>query len=338
MSRLKDLLFKDLEGLSGAARKKYWQETGTAYLYLLPATVIIALFHFLPIFYAFYVSLNKWGILRERFVGLDNYIRLATDPDFWKALTVTIWFVIGTVPLALALSLAVAVLLFQNIKGRGIFRTIYFLPNITSVVAAAVVWGWIFNGQYGVLNYFLELIGIPPQKWLLEPYGIFALVARNWGLTLTGFAAGPSLAMVSIIIMTIWSSLGFNMIIFLAGLGNISRELHEAARIDGANEWQVFSRITFPLLSPTTFFLLIISIIRSFQAFNQIYAMTIRNGPAGGPLDTTRTITVYVVNKAFLAGNPQMGYAAAAAFGLFAIILLLTVLQFRTAEGRVIYE
>jgi len=239
---------------------------------------------------------------------------------------------------ALALSLGVAVLLFQNIKGRGIFRTVYFLPNITSVVAAAIVWGWIFNSQYGVLNYFLELIGIPPQKWLLEPYGIFALVAKNWGITLSGLAAGPSLALVSIIIMTIWSSLGFNMIIFLAGLGNISKELHEAARIDGANEWQVFSRITFPLLSPTTFFLLIISIIRSFQAFNQIYAMTIRNGPAGGPLDTTRTITVYVVNTAFLAGNPKMGYAAATAFVLFAIILLLTVLQFRTAEGRVVYE
>jgi multiple sugar transport system permease protein len=340
MMNMRDLLFRETAGLSEGARKRYWRESFTAYLYLVPATVILTLFHFFPIFYAFYVSLNKWSILQERFLGLSNYVQLVQDSEFWQSLVVTIYFAIGTVPLTLILSLFVAVLLFQNIVGRGIFRTVYFLPNITSVVAAAVVWGWIFNPQYGVINYFLNKIGWPSQRWLVEPTGIFELIGVK-GLHLTSFpswAAGPSLALVSIMIMTIWAGIGFNMIIYLAGLGNIPKELYEAARIDGANEWQVFRKITLPLLSPTTFFLLVISTIRSFQAFNQIYTMTIRNGPAGGPLNTTRVVTVLIYNLAFGGGIPKMGYAAAAAFILFGIILALTILQFRVAEQRVHYE
>jgi multiple sugar transport system permease protein len=332
---------KELQGARPEARQRYWRETFTAYLYLLPATLILLTFHFLPIFYAFFVSLNKWGILQERFVGLQNYINLLQDADFWQSLSVTVWFVIGTVPVALALSLLVAVLLFQNIKGRGIFRTLFFLPNITSVVAAGVVWSWIFNVNYGVLNFVLEKIGIEKLKWLQEPRGLFEVIANRLGMDVSAvpnFLLGPSVAMVAIIIMTVWYSIGFNMIIFMAGLGNISKDVYEAARIDGGNEWQVFWRITLPLLSPTTFFLLVISIIRSFQAFNQIYTMTMRNGPAGGPMNTTRTVTVYVINTAFLGGSPKLGYASAAAFILFGIILLLTVIQFRTAEGRVQYE
>jgi len=331
----------DLEGASAGARRRYWRETFTAYLYLLPATLILATFHFLPIFYAFFISLNKWTIIQERFLWFENYVRLLQDPDFWQSLAVTLWFVIGTVPVALALGLLVAVLLFQNIRGRGIFRTLFFLPNITSVVAAGVVWGWIFNVQYGVLNFFLEKIGIEKLGWLQEPRGLFEVIANRLGIEVTGvpgWMLGPSVALLAIIIMTIWYSLGFNMIVFLAGLGNVNRELYEAARIDGANERQLFWRITLPLLSPTTFFLLVISIIRAFQAFNQIYAMTIRNGPAGGPMNMTRTVTVYVINTAFLGGNPKLGYAAAAAFILFGIILLLTIIQFRSAEGRVYYE
>jgi multiple sugar transport system permease protein len=332
---------KDLEGASSGARRRYWRESVTAYAYILPATVILLIFHFLPIFYAFFISLNKWGILQERFIGLQNYTNLLRDSDFWQSLAVTVWFVIGTVPIGLALSLIVAVLLFQNIKGRGIFRTLFFLPNITSVVAAGVVWSWIFNVQYGVLNYLLEKIGVERLKWLQEPRGLFEVLATRMGFdisSLPDFLLGPSVAMVAIIIMTIWYSIGFNMIIFMAGLGNISRDVYEAARIDGASERALFWRITLPLLSPTTFFLLVISIIRAFQAFNQIYAMTIRNGPAGGPLNTTRTVTVYVINQAFLGGNPKLGYASAAAFILFGIILLLTIIQFRSAEGRVQYE
>ncbi len=334
-------VLKELEGASVAARQRYWRDTFTAYLYIFPATLILLTFHFLPIFYAFFISLNKWGILQERFVGLSNYINLLKDENFWQSLSVTVWFVIGTVPVGLALSLIVAVLLFQNMRGRGLFRTLYFLPNITSVVAAGVVWSWIFNVNYGVLNFILEKIGVEKLRWLQEPRGVFEVLANRMGMDVAGvpnWLLGPSVALLAIIIMTIWSSIGFNMIIFLAGLGNISRDVYEAARIDGASERQVFWGITIPLLSPTTFFLLVISIIRSFQAFNQIYAMTIRNGPAGGPLDTTRTVTVYVINTAFLGGNPKMGYASAAAFILFGIILLLTIIQFRSAEGRVQYE
>jgi multiple sugar transport system permease protein len=334
-------VIKELEGASAGARQRYWRETFTAYAYLLPATLVLLTFHFLPIFYAFFISLNKWGILQERFVGLANYINLLKDADFWQSLYVTVWFVIGTVPVSLALSLLVAVLLFRNIGGRGIFRTLYFLPNITSVVAAGVVWSWIFNVNYGVLNFLLEKVGIEKLQWLQEPRGIFEVIANRMGMDVAGVPTallGPSVAMLAIIIMTIWSSIGFNMIIFLAGLGNISKDVYEAARIDGASEGQVFWKVTLPLLSPTTFFLLVISVIRSFQAFNQIYAMTIRNGPAGGPLNTTRTVTVYVINTAFLGGNPKMGYASAGAFILFGIILLLTIIQFRSAEGRVQYE
>jgi multiple sugar transport system permease protein len=338
MSKLGDRLFKDTVGLTPGAKRRYWSETLAAYLYLLPAILIIVTFHFFPIFYAFFISLNKWSILQERFVGLQNYARLLWDPDLWNSLLVTIWYALGTVPFALAISLFIAILLFQNIQGRGIFRTVYFLPNITSVVAAAVVWGWVFNAQYGVINYFLELIGLKPLQWILEPTGVFKMFLENLGLNVPEWAGGPSLALVAVMIMTIWSAIGFNMIIYLAGLGNISRELNEAARIDGATEWQVFRKITFPLLSPTTFFLLVVSVIRSFRAFDGIYAMTTRNGPAGGPLNTTRTVTVYIYNTAFGAGNPKMGYAAAAAFILMAVVLILTIVQFRYVGEKVHYE
>jgi len=312
-------------------RQRFWLRSAQAYLYLLPALLIIGGFHFLPIFYAFYISLHKWEIVRERFIGLENYIDLIQDKDFGQSLVVTLYYVIGTVPLGLAVSLAVALLLFRNLKGTGIYRTIYFLPNVTSVVAAAVVWSWIFNPQqYGVLNYLLSLIGVQPQPWLLESNGIFKLLFQKIGVALPDWAGGPSLALVCIVIMSIWSSLGFNMIVFLAGLGSIPKELQEAARIDGASEWSVFWKVTFPLLSPTTFFLLIISTIRAFQAFNQIFVMT-----NGGPLNTTRTITVYIF-KTFYEST-RIGYGAAIAFALFAIILVLTLVQFKAIGARVYY-
>ncbi|MCC6445411.1 MAG: sugar ABC transporter permease [Armatimonadetes bacterium] len=316
---------------SALARKRLWRDSAQAYLYLTPALLIVGGFHFLPIFYAFYISLHKWEILQERFIGLENYTRLARDPEFGQSLLVTLYYVIGTVPLGLAVSLGVALLLFRGLKGTGFYRTVYFLPNITSVVAAAVVWSWIFNPQqYGVLNYLFSLFGSSPQQWLLESNGIFKLLFMKLGLPLPGWAGGPSLALVCIVVMSVWSSLGFNMIVFLAGLGSIPKEFQEAARIDGAGEWGVFWKVTFPLLSPTTFFLVIISTIRAFQAFNQIFVMT-----GGGPLGTTRTITVYIF-KTFYEST-RVGYGAAIAFALFAIILLLTLVQFKAIGERVHY-
>lgn len=308
--------------------RRLLHEHATAYFFLLPTLVLIGVFHLFAIFYAFYISLHKWSIVKEAYVGLANYVALAQDPEFRQALAVTVWYVIGTVPVGLAISLAVAVLIFQPIRAQGFFRTLFFLPYVTSLVAAAAVWQWMYNPDYGVVNLLLTRIGLPPQRWLLEPTGIFRLVLSPLHIPVPDWAAGPSLALVSIIIMSIWSSLGFNVIVYLAGLGSIPREYQEAARVDGASEWQVFRQITLPLLSPTTFFLLIIAIIRAFQAFNQIYVMA-PNEP------TARTLTLFIFQEFY--ASSQVGYGAAAAMVLFVILLILTAVQMRVGQERVHY-
>jgi len=318
--------------LPPAARRRYLRECAGAYLFLLPTLVIIGVFQLFAIFYALYISLHRWSLLREGFVGLRNYLDLAADPEFRQALVVTVWYVLGTVPLGLVVSLAAAVLLFRSVRGRGFYRVLFFLPYVTSLVAAGFVWQWMYNGDYGVVNLVLSRIGVPAQhlpRWLLEPEGIFRLVAAPVGIALPDWAAGPSLALVSIVIMSIWSSLGFNVIVYLAGLGSIPRELQEAARVDGAGEWQVFRRVTLPLLSPTTFFLVIIATIRAFQAFNQIYVMA-PNDP------TTRTITVFIFQTFY--GSTRVGYGATAAMALFAVLLVLTIAQMRFGQERVYYD
>jgi len=302
---------------------------------LLPAAVLILAFHFLPLFYALYISLHKWSLIPERFVGAANYFALAHDQEFRHSLSVTLWYVVGTVPLAIAISLAIALMLFRPLWGRGIYRTLYFLPYVTSVVAAAIVWSWMYNPRYGILNYILIKLGVcsaeSPPQWLLEPRGVFQLALQNAGSPLPTWAQGPSLALVAVTIMGVWNAIGFNVIVFLAGLGSIPRELQEAARIDGADEWKVFRHVTLPLLSPTTFFLFIVSTIRAFQAFNQIYVMT-----RGGPMGTTRTVTMYIFSRFY--ESHEVGYGAAVAMALFLIILAFTLLQFRVAAGRVTYQ
>jgi len=335
MSRLGAFFLKDVQALPPHARQRYWRETFAAYTYLLPAALIIIAFHIIPVGYALFVSLHRWRILPESFVGLDNYARVLSDPDFWNSLTVTIFYVVGTVPLTLAISLFLACLLFQQIVGRGVYRTVYFLPYITSAVAASAVWMWIFNPNFGLLNQVLELVGIYNLRWLLEPTGVFELVGKGLGVAVPGWAAGPSLALVAIMIVSIWHQTGYQIVIFLAGLGNIPTELYEAAKIDGAGPWQLFRHITFPLLSPTTFFLLVVSIIGTFQAFNTIFVMTGGTGNVGGPLKTTQTVTILIFKQFFESFN--MGYASAIAFVLFFIILSLTLLQRQVVERRVFY-
>ncbi|MGQ9524550.1 MAG: carbohydrate ABC transporter permease [Armatimonadota bacterium] len=319
----------------GKARRFRVRDTLTATAMLLPATVLILVFHFIPLFYALYISLHKWSLIPERFVGAANYVALLRDQEFHRALSVTLWYVIGTVPVAIGISLVIALMLFRPLWGRGLYRTLYFLPYVTSVVAAAVVWSWIYNPRYGILNYVLIKLGLSsaesPPQWLLEPRGVFQLALQHTGIHLPTWAQGPSLALVAGTIMGIWNAIGFNVIVFLAGLGAIPRELQEAARIDGADEWKVFRHVTLPLLSPTTFFLLIVSTIRAFQAFNQIYVMT-----RGGPMGTTRTITMYIFSRFY--ESHEVGYGAAVAVALFLIILAFTMLQFRVAAGRVTYQ
>src|SRR5205085_1157499 len=197
---------------------------------------------------------------------------------------------------------------------------------------AAVVFNWLFHPQYGLVNALLGVVGIGPQSWLQEPDGLFAIVASAFGVALPDWAAGPSLALVVVAIVTVWHYLGYQIVIFLAGLSNISSEYYEAARLDGANERQIFTKITLPLLSPTTFFVFTVASIGVLRSFDSVYVLT---GGTGGPLDTTRTVTLLVFKTAFQ--QAQFGLGAALAFILTLVILLFTLIQFRVLGRRVNY-
>ena len=217
-------------------------------------------------------------------------------------------------------------------RGRGIYRTIYYLPYVTSFVAAAAIFFWVFHPTYGLVNDLVGVFGIGPQRWLDEPRGIFELAGSAIGATLPAWLAGPSLALVVLSLVTIWHFLGYQIVIFLAGLSNISNEYYEAARLDGASERQLFTKITLPLLSPTTFFVFTVASIGVLRSFDSVYVLT---GGTGGPLDTTRTVTLLVFKTAFQ--QAQFGLGAALAFILTMIILLFTLIQFRILGRRVFY-
>jgi len=253
------------------------------------------------------------------------------DEDMWQGLKVTVFFSLGTVPVQLAIALFLSVLLFQKLKGSEAFRIIFFLPYVTPFVASAAVFKQMFaNRAAAPANVILKWFGISPQAWVGEPEGIITLIGNGLGLDVPSWAAGPSLALVVIILHSIWTWVGYNTVIYLAGLGNIPTELTEAAEIDGANRWQVFRYVTFPLLSPTTYFLSLIAIIGTFKAFNSIWIM--REGAA---LGTTDPFSVTIFAEFF--EKTRYGYASALAFVLFAIILSLTVLNNRIQGSRVFY-
>jgi multiple sugar transport system permease protein len=245
-------------------------------------------------------------------------------------LSTTFTYVLITVPIEIGLAMVLAYILFKKMRGRGVYRTLYYLPYITSVVAAAVVFDWLFHAQYGLVNQLIGYVGIGPQQWLEEPDGVFSLIASGIGVRLPDWAAGPSLALVVVAIFTIWHFVGYQVVIFLAGLSNISPEYYEAARLDGANERQIFTKITFPLLSPTTFFVFTVASIGALRSFESIYILT-----NGGPLDTTRVVTMLIFRTFFQQG--QIGLGAALAFILTVIILVFTLIQFRVLGRRVQY-
>ncbi|HEV7214853.1 MAG TPA: sugar ABC transporter permease [Chloroflexota bacterium] len=306
-------------------RGRYWRTTALAYLFLLPALVVIAVFHFFAVGFAFYISLFNWKVVRGAYLAFTNYTVILRDADFHQALVTTIWYAVLTVPVSIVLSLIAALLLSRNLRGLPVFRTLFFIPYVTSTVAAAAVWRVIFRPD-GVISAFWKWAGQPSPQWLNEPRGLFQLALQPFGIVLPGWATGPSLALFCIAVMSIWYSQGFDTVVFLAGLTSIPKELYEAARLDGAGEWQLLRYLTWPLLLPTTFFILVISVIGSFKAFNQIYIMT-----GGGPAGTTTTVALLVYNQAFRYGH--LGYASSLAFILFAIILGLTLVQFRVV-GR----
>jgi multiple sugar transport system permease protein len=319
---------------SPVRRRRILFENVQAWAFLFPALLALGVFQFFPAFFAFYISLFRWEIVQGPFRGLENYASVlfgAKSETFLSSLGTTLTYVLFTVPFEMAIALGIAVVLFRPLRARGLYRTAYFLPYITSTVAAAVVFTWIFNPNYGLINWILNGVGIPSQRWLDEPRGAIELAAGAFGWTVPDWAAGPSMALLSVCIFTVWHYIGYMVVIFLAGLGSISSEYYEAARIDGATEGQLFRHITLPLLSPTTFFVLIIATVGALKAFNQIYVMT-----RGGPLDTSRVVSMEIFRTFFQRGD--FGVGSAMAFILVGIILLLTLFQFRVVGRRVHYE
>ncbi|RIH90482.1 Lactose transport system permease protein LacF [Calidithermus terrae] len=322
------LAFAGAQGqLSEREQASFW-----GWLLVWPAVGLLLVWQVLPAFYALWLSfLDRFNFIgNSRFVGLLNYeILLTRDPLFWKAMSNTFWFVAFTVPAGIGLATLTAILLNEKVKLQGLFRTLYFLPYITALTAAAAVWDWIYNPEFGFLNW---LLGTPGFQWLSTPEGIFARLLAPLGVKLSGFWAGPSVAFVAVMVMSVWHFLGYQVVVLLAGLQNIPKEYYEAAELDGASWWQKVRFITWPLLSPTTFFLFTLSLIGAFQVFTQVLILT----PTGGVLQDTLTIALYLYNKGFRDSN--FSYASALAVVVFVVILVLTLVQRRVLERRVTYE
>jgi multiple sugar transport system permease protein len=292
-------------------KSSYSFSSTAAYFFIAPALAAIFIFFFIPVISAFIISFTDFDIYALgnfntlRFIGMKNYIRLVEDPLFWLSLKNTSYYVILATPLSIVVSLGAALLLNSRlVKYKAVFRLSYFIPYITTLVAVAIVWRFIYHPKFGIANYILGLLGINPIDWLGDP---------NW-------------AMPAIVLMAVWKSFGYNMIIFIAGLQNIPEDLYEAAFIEGANWWQRFKSITLPMLAPTTLFISIITIVGYFQLFAEPYIMT-----QGGPLNSTLSIVQYMYQEGFKWWN--MGYSASIAFVLFFIILIVTVIQFKLQKN-----
>ena len=269
------------------------------YLFIAPNMIVFTVFVFVPIVFAFFMSLNEWSLIGDPiFIGLGNYVDMAQDADFWTAFLNTLIYTVGTVPTSMALGLAVAVGLNRKLPGRALLRSIYFVPVIISLVATALIASWMFNDNYGVINNALGALGLESVPWLSSP---------RW-------------AMPSLIITTLWIRLGFNMVVYLAALQSIPTELYDAARVDGATGRRRFRHITWPLLRPTTFLLLILNVIYSLHVFDLIYVMT-----GGGPGFATTVLVQYIYQQAFQ--ESQMGYASAIGVVLYLMLLIFTVFQ-----------
>jgi len=311
------------EAQPSAASRSWWnryrpEQQWEAYLFLLPSFSGFLIFVVLPVFAALGLSFVDWSLLSPpEFVGMSNYIQLLNrDRVFWTVLGNTLYFTVTIVPLQLILGLALAVALNQAIRGLTVYRVIYFMPVVTNIVAAALVFQWMFNRDFGVIS--------APFWALAETLGWPALAPPDW--LNDGKWAKPA-----VVILTLWKNVGFTMVIYLAGLQAIPAVLYEAARVDGANPWQSFRNITLPLVSPTTFFLLVIQMIGAFQLFSEAFVMT-----RGGPAQATLTIAYYIYQNAFEFG--RMGKASAIAWVLFVIIFAATYLQNRMQRRWVHYE
>ncbi len=281
--------------------------------FVAPALLVIGVFFFIPVLAALVMSLTDFDLysLKDlgnlRFVGVDNYVRLLHEPLFWKSLGNTFYFVVLGVPLSIATSLGAALLVNSKVaRFRHVFRTIYFAPVVTTLVAVAVVWRYIFHTRYGFLNYALDAVGVGPIDWMGDP---------AW-------------AMPAIVVMAVWKNFGYNMIILLAALQSIPDDLYEAARIDGATAWQRFWHVTFPSLGPVLLLVSILTMAGYFQLFAEPYVMT-----EGGPLESTKSVLYYMYDEGFKWWS--LGRASAVAFVLFVIIFIVTLIQLRLGRREV---
>ena len=266
---------------------------------LLPSLIGMFTFVMLPVLSSLVLSFAEWDLIGElRWIGLDNYVTALSDPTVLGALGHTLLFIAGYLPAVVALALGLALLLNRRLKGRVVFRAVYFVPVVTSWVAVSLIWKWLLNPQYGLINYGLAALGIKGPGWLFDP---------SW-------------AMAGIVLTSIWKDVGFVAVIYLAGLQDIPENLYEAASLDGATPWQRFWTITLPMLAPTTFFVTTVSLISSFQVFDQVWIMT-----GGGPAGATSVMVEQIYKNAF--SYYKMGYASAISWVLFALIFIVTLAQ-----------
>jgi multiple sugar transport system permease protein len=294
--------------IAPARRRARRRWSWTSYLYILPTLLGMLFFNVGAVVYSFAMSFTRWEAVFVSWVGLANYQHLFESALFWQALGNTFYYTLGFVPLSMLVGLVLALLVNQKLRGITFYRSLYFAPVVTSTVAIALVFSWLYNPDYGLINSVL--------------YAVLHIQGPPW-------LASTTWAMPALIILGVWKSMGFNMVIFLAGLQDIPEELYEAARIDGAGLWGQIRYVTLPLLSPTTFFVLIISIIGSFQVFDQTYVLT-----QGGPANATLTLSFFIYEMAFQWFH--MGYAAALAYILFLVILVVTFIQWRL-QGRWVF-
>ncbi len=296
-------------------RKRRWlgEQERWAIFFLWPAIVGLLVFDLGPILYGVTLSFFKWNLRTPaEFVGVDNYARLFQSPvpfDFVQTIGNTLFFV-AAIPIGMSVSLLLAVLVNQKLRGITIFRTLYYLPLVTATAAVSLVWQQIYDPNLGLANYLLDLLGLDPVRWL----------------------ANPDTIKPALYVMQVWRGAGWGMIIFLAGLQGIPDVYYEASKIDGASGWQRFWRITLPLLSPTIFFVLVLSGISAFQVFDQIFIMA----RDGGPRDAAATIVLHLYKNAFESG--RFGVAAASAMVLFGFIIVLTIIQFYFQKRWVNYD
>ena len=266
---------------------------------LLPSLIGMGAFYILPVLSSLVLSFTQWDLLTPiKWVGFGNYFAIFSDAVVLQALRNTLLFILGYLPSVVILGLGLALLLNRKLKGRTVFRAIYFVPVVTSWVAVSLIWKWLLNPQYGLINFGLSLIGIKGPGWLFDPH---------W-------------AMAGVIMTTVWKDIGFVTVIYLAGLQEIPEQLFEAADMDGASPWQRFRTVTWPMLAPTTFFVTTISLISSFQVFDQVWIMT-----QGGPAGATSTMVELIYKNAF--SYSKMGYASAISWVLFALIFAVTLAQ-----------